>query len=727
MTVGTIAYMSPEQASGARQLDGRSDIYSLGCVLYEMLAGEPPYTGPTAHAIMAKRLSDPVPSIRRVRPAVPESLQETITLGLAPTPSDRIATAAELVQRLLSDAAGTASPSVLRTGLRRRWLATLGVATLGLVLVAIATLRLANWGGPDPGATMRIAVLPFENLGDSGDAYFADGMTDAVRGKLSGLPALQVIARHSSTEYKESRKSLKEIGRDLGVEYVLTGTVRWEKSAGVSQVQVSPELVQISTASTRWHQPFDAALTNVFQIQSEIAGRVAEALDVTLGSSEQGTPVRKPTRSLAAYDAYLKGQAQLNNFGVGAAREAAAHFAEAVTLDSSFVLAWAELSTAYSYLYYNSTPAPEDAARARHAADRALAIDPESAEAHAALGSYFYIETKDFARAVEAIATARRLAPGNPEMLATASDAERTMGHWERALELLQSAQALDPRSAGTARRLGYTHLWLRRYGEALEAFDRSTILTPTAFFGHQGKAMVLLAQGDLPAAQDVLRQASSVVEPAAIVAEMGNYWDLYWVLSEAQQEMLLRLTRAAFDDDPAVRAIVFAGTLWQRGDWARARAYADSARVAVEAQLREAPDDDQRHVFLGLAMAYLGRRAEAVSAGRRGLALRPLAKDAFSAPYLQHQLARIHIILGDHDEALDQLEPLLEVPYYLSPGWLGIDPNFDPLRGPLSAGHALVLRWRQYPRAGDGGRGIGGSMAHFRREGRRRHDSVRQ
>jgi serine/threonine protein kinase/tetratricopeptide (TPR) repeat protein len=690
MSVGTVAYMSPEQTGGERQVDGRSDVYSLGCVVYEMLAGEPPYTGPTAQAIIAKRFSDPVPSVRRIRPAVSEGLDHAVTRALAPVAADRYPTAADFAGDLTNpaiSAGGLPSAGHVRStqGTSARSAHRLRAVGAAVALGLLAAAGLMFWQrsqeGTENGPT-RLAVLPFENLGDLADAYFADGMTDAVRGKLSALPAFQVIARQSSMEYRQGRKSLKAIGRDLNVEYVVTGTVRWQKSPDVSRVQVSPELVQISTASTRWHQPFDAALTDVFQIQAEIAGRVAEALDVKLGDGEQGTLARRPTTSLAAYDAYLKGQSQWDVLGLEAAREAAAHFSEAVALDSTFVAAWAQLSTIYSNLYYNRTPAPEIAARARGAADRALAIDPESAEAHAALGRYFYFVTGDVARAAEAFATARRLAPGDPELLATASDAERSLGHWDRALELLQSAQELDPRSAGTSRRLGYTYLWLRRHREALEAFDRAIVLTPTSFFERQGKAMVFLAQGDLPAAQAVLRQASGVVEPATLVADMGSYWDLYWVLDAAQQDVLLRLTRASFGDDPAAQGTVFAGTLWQRGDRARARAYADSARVAIEAQLREAPEDGQRHVFLGLSLAYLGRAAEAVRAGERAVALRPLAKDAFAAPYLQHQLARIHIVLGQQEEALDQLEPLLKIPYYLSPAWLKIDPTFDPLRG---------------------------------------------
>jgi tetratricopeptide (TPR) repeat protein len=161
----------------------------------------------------------------------------------------------------------------------------------------------------------------------------------------------------------------------------------------------------------------------------------------------------------------------------------------------------------------------------------------------------------------------------------------------------------------------------------------------------------------------------------------MGTYYDLYWALDERQQALLRRLTAGPFDGDLGVWGLALAGAYEVHGDMKRARAYADSARIAFEQQLKAAPEDAQRLVLLGVALAYLGRRDEAIKAGERGLALRPPSQDASNGPYLQHQLARIFILLGEPEKALDNLEPLLRIPYYLSPGWLKIDPTFDPLR----------------------------------------------
>ena len=195
-----------------------------------------------------------------------------------------------------------------------------------------------------------------------------------------------------------------------------------------------------------------------------------------------------------------------------------------------------------------------------------------------------------------------------------------------------------------------------------------------------QGRAMVHVAQGDLAGARKVLRGAREV-DTEGLVAYMGNIWDLGWVLDDEHQRVLLGLGPDAFDDDRGTWAIVLAQVYVFRGDDARARSYADSARIAIEEQLRDTPDDPQRHTFLGLMLAYLGRRAEAMREGERAVALEPIAEDTFTGTYLQHQLARIYVLVGEPEKALDRLEPLLAMPYYLSPAWLRIDPNFAPLR----------------------------------------------
>jgi TolB-like protein/Flp pilus assembly protein TadD len=695
LTLGTPAYMSPEQASGARELDSRTDIYSLGAVLYEMLAGEPPFTGATPQALLARRVLEDAPPLRQQRPSTPEAVERAVAKALARTPADRFGSAADFARALeIRDApppagattAVSAAPAAARTPRRvpsalAFVLGLLVTATMGMLLWRQA--HRADPAGAD--GSRVVAVLPFENLGGADQEYFADGVTDAIRGKLAAIQGLQVIARSSSSAYRGSGKSPSQIADELGAQYLLTGTVRWERDASGNRVQVSPELVQIRSGgapTTQWQQPFNAGITDVFQVQADIAKQVAEALDLQLGESQRVVLSERPTANLAAYDAYLRGEELYDRGGADpvSTRTAIEAYERAVALDTGFVLAWAKLSRAYSQLYGNGGASADVAERARGAAQRALALAPGRPEALLALGDYYSYVPSDNTKALEQYALAQRTAPNHAEILSGAALSELSLGRWEESLAHFRHALALDPRSPRTAVRTARTLLWLRRYPEALAAADRAVALGPGVATIFENKVMVALAQGDLAEGRRILAAPPAGMDPTNLVTAMAQFWDLFWVLDEAQQRLLLLLPPSAFGESREGWGLALAGTYALRGDLAHSRAYADSARIALEEKLA-AQEDAQLHVLLGTALAYLGRREEAVREGRRAVAMLPLSKDAFSGAYVQHQLARIYILVGQPDQALEQLEPLLRAPYFLSPGWLRIDPTFDPLR----------------------------------------------
>jgi tetratricopeptide (TPR) repeat protein len=432
----------------------------------------------------------------------------------------------------------------------------------------------------------------------------------------------------------------------------------------------------------RWGQQFDAAMTSVFQVQADIAEQVAHALHVALGDSTKHALATSPTHNLPAYDAFLRGEAvwQARSDPLGL-RQALAAYEQAVALDSSFALAWAQLARVQAILYHNR-PTPAGAEAARRAAERALALAPTRPEGHRALGSYYSAVAKDNLRSFTEDSIALALAPNRAEYLRPVGSDEASLGRWQSARVHLEEAARLDPRSVGAAQLLGRVLLYTRHHSEAQQAFDRALRLDPTALDVRQYRAMAALAQGNLPAAQAVLRGFPKEVDPTELVAWVASYDDLYWVLDDAQQQLLLRLTPSGFDDNRGAWGIVLAQTYALHGNGAKARAYADSARLAFAQQLQDTPEDAQLHVFLGLALAYLGQKGEAIREGKRGVALGPISQDAFDGPYYEHQLARIYVLFGEPEKALDHLELLLRIPYFLSPGWLRIDPNFDPLRG---------------------------------------------
>jgi len=654
-----------------------------------------------------------------VRPNVPEPVDQAIRRALAPIAADRFATAAQFAQALVqadgpgtrgagvgeqassSTAPGTVvssqraatgtSATVAVRATERRFPLAAAALVVGLLIgvgVLFAWRRSEPGGAGARGGSNVLAVLPFENLGPSEDEYFADGVTDAVRGKLAALPSVQVIARSSSVPYKKAAKSPQEIARELGVRYLLTGTVRWEKGAGgANRVQVSPELVEVSSGAaprTRWQQAFDASLTDVFQVQADVATQVAQALGAALGSGERKALAAKPTRNLAAYDAYLKGEEISSGLAVidpVLLRRALGYYEQAVALDSAFALAWGRVSETNSLLYSLSVPTLDEAHASLAAAQRVTALAPESPDARRAMGFYYRTVTGDLPRALDEYTKGQQLAPNNPELLAGAAFVEEALGRWDAAEQHYRRSRTLDPGSVATTRRLAQVLAYRRRYPEALAMANRALALAPSNLVVVLVKAEIYLGQGDLAGAQRVLRAVPSDVEPAALGAFFANYDDMYWLLDEDQQQLVLRLTPSQFDSRAAwaaVRAQLHA----LRGDQALARAYADTGRIEFEKNLRDAPRDPQQHLFRGLMLAYLGRKDEAIREGLKGVELDPISQDAFAGPYMHLQLVRIYMLTGEQEKALDALEPLLKIPYSLSPGWLRVDPRFDPLRG---------------------------------------------
>ena len=510
-----------------------------------------------------------------------------------------------------------------------------------------------------------------------------------MRGKLAALPGLTVIARTSAAEYRKTTKPPAQIAGELGVRYLLTGTVRFARLPdGTSHVQVSPELVEVPAAGTpqvRWQEPFDAVLADVFGVQRDIATRVVDAMQLALGSADRARIAEVPTTNPAAYDAYLRGEAERNR---GAStdppslRRAIAHYERAVALDSGLAAGWSRLAVARASLYVMGTPTPELARQTRAAAERAAAADPDGVEGYRAWAVYYDVVAHDTPRALQAVDAARRRAPREEWLLVMAANVNLTLGRFAEALRDRQALVALDPRNPGRAGAVTEILLHVRRLPEARAAASRARALAPQSLGAIHMQIRVELLAGDSAAARRLLTAAAREVDPTELAVYLASYEELGWFLDDAAQRRLLTLGPEAFYDDPAVWAMVRTMLHHWRGDTAQARIWADTARRHFREQARAVPDDAQRQVFLGVALAYLGRRAEAVAAGERARRLLPVERDAYYGPYVEHQLVRIHLLTGDRERALDGLERLLGLPYSLTPGWLRLDPTFAPLRG---------------------------------------------
>ena len=584
------------------------------------------------------------------------------------------------------DASIGRTPASSRTT-RARWglYATIGGIAGVLVVAGVGYHAWPGPGGPNRsrGVPPILAVLPFTHEGPAADGYLADGITDDIRGRLAGLPGLRVIAGASSARFATAHDGVQRIGQELGATYLLTGRVIRASPNDSTHWRVTPELIRVSDATTEWTKPFDAAQTQIVDVQSRVAASVVQALHVDLTDSARAALSRLPTENGAAYDAYLRGSQIFASAPADAPviRNAVSELERAVALDTTFAPAWAQLAVARTRLYENSgTLQRFDITRAKFAAERALALDSTLPNARAAMAGYYQVGENDQPAALRQLRAGLRYAPRDPSLLTLVALSERAEGQWDSAVGHLRQAQAIDPRDGTVLYDLGVTLFVLRRFPEARVAAQQAAAIEPSAQ-GLQLVSMLSLADGDLPAAREVMTQAGRTLDQTSLVTFVATYGDQYWVLDDQQQALLRRLTPSSFGDDRFNWSYALAQMAWLAGDSAAVRAYADTARREGEASSRNDPAEPQTHAMVGVAHAMLGHREAALREGLLAASLCPIEKDALTSVYVLQQLARIYILLGDDDRAVATTKVLLQIPSYVSAGWLRVDPTFAPLK----------------------------------------------
>jgi TolB-like protein/Flp pilus assembly protein TadD len=536
-----------------------------------------------------------------------------------------------------------------------------------------------------------IAVLPFENLSDDkANAYFAHGIQDEILMRLSKIADLKVISRTSTQHYKSAPENLPEIAKQLGVAHILEGRVQKSGDA----VRVNVQLIKAANDSQLWADTFDRKLTDMFSVESEVAKTIANQLQAHISGREEQVIAAKPTDNPEAYDAYLRGVGYTLKPGTTAATALGAqkYLREAVRLDPKFALGWALLSYVNSLGYLATTLQPTVALReeARQAAETALSLQPNLAEAVLAKGYYHYACLKDYGTAVRYFEEARQFLPNDsriPEFLAYVA---RRRGQWDQSESFFNEAERLDPRNIELLTQHAISYVSLRRFPEALRKLDQVRNITPDDVDTLAQKAAIAQAEGDLPRAAALL----APLRPAADLTAALETQVYQGILERRSAPIIPRLKGILAKPDPTLGYLNGELRFWLgwaqevAGDHAASQETWRQARSELESFLKEQPGN---YTLIGdLALTNMGLRdkAAALALSEQAIAVNPIAKDAVTGPIPIEILARVAAQMGEPDRAIAALQKLLSIPYAgpfpagpLTPALLRLDPMFDSLR----------------------------------------------
>ena len=559
-------------------------------------------------------------------------------------------------------------------------------ASAGRATASLATTAAAATAPAVPSISPKsIAVLPFENLSeDKANAFFASGIQDEILTRLSKIGALKVISRTSTQQYQSNPGNLIEIAKQLGVANILEGSVQKAGDA----VHINVQLINAATDEHLWAESYDRELKNIFGVEGEVAGAIAQALRTTLTGSEEKAMAEKPTQNVEAYNSYLRGlsieRAQYNYWAYQRAADA---YAQAVQFDPEFAQAWARLAVLRSFLYFNTIDRRTNSAAAvQLAADRAMAIAPDAAESWIARGAYLYRVVRDFEESVSAYQEAEKRSPNNAYLLENLAYVQRRLGRWQDAETNFKKAIELDPRDVAMLSSVGAEfYSYLRRFDDARALLDRAVAIEPQSETAHSGKADILQKEDRLA---DAARELAQIPEDST---------DDYVVNSRVQQALyernfekviavVERKLQALKPDEPLDTFTQIA--LVELGfcqEWTGKHAEARQTFARALQSIKPTPDTvvgpEANGVPSTLALAYagLGEKQKALEQAQQGVS--EYHDDAINQPGAMIVLAQIQALFGDHEAAIAALPHLLDVPAGLTRANLKLDPFWDPLR----------------------------------------------
>ena len=539
-----------------------------------------------------------------------------------------------------------------------------------------------------------IAVLPFQNFSDKPEnAFFADGIQDDILTNLSKIGDLKVISRTSVMGYRDKAKSVRQIGKELGVSAILEGSVRREGN----RVRVNVQLINADNDQHLWAEDYDRELTDVFAIQTDLAQKIASELKAQLSPNEKAMIERRPTENGEAYLAYLEAHNQQAAMEDRAKLTQARRLYErAIQLDPKFVLAIANLSILHSWFYHTLEPIDAERESAKDYADRALALAPDLPEAHLAKGYSLYYGARDYEGALREFAVAQRGLPNDSDVYLVTGAIQRRQGKWQESTANLEKAVSLDPKHTWPLQNLFFNYEMLRDFDSASRVIDRALAIDPKSFSLRALKAKLALhLRGDLTVAEKGLAEFEQAETQGKLPKDLGPETKIQFQLGKAGILMFQRKFPEALQ---AVQRIpqgelnaspealydvrISEGILLERtGQSAEAHATFLKVKEIAEAAVRDAPNDPTRHAKLGRVLAYLGEKEAAIAEAKKATELLPESIDAFSGPDMTQTLAEVYAVTGENAKAIELIDGLLSRPAPLTVAFLKIDPSVDLLR----------------------------------------------
>jgi serine/threonine-protein kinase len=569
------------------------------------------------------------------------------------------------------------------------------VAAIGVLLfTGYSTVNRLRMRSTSPNSS-RIAILPFKNLGESMHAQFATAITEEVTTRLAGVPGLHVISRTSAEEYQRTGKKTSDIGKDLGAEYVLEGSVLWNQgtmAVGANQIRITAQLIRAADDVHLWAQTYDYQFKDLFKAQNDIATRVVREIRGQLAPADLRITQDQATRNPDAYRAYLEGRfyASRPDFSEENLRLTIRGYERAVALDENFFVALAALTRAQiEMVRLGYDLSQERKALIRQGVER-LRHGPSAVETHIVLGSYWIVIEHDPERGLSEFEAAERLEPTNTEILSLRSRLLQRVGRWDESIAELRRIVDQRPQDAFVLARIALGCNGVGRYAEAQHYADRSIALERDQVLAYLQKVWgTWLWKGDLDGARLLIGQLPD--------ANDWRFVELHFLqaLYERQYEVAVKALAPLSGDwmrttIVAWPVVLYEAQVWRlSGEHARARAKFETARRLLEAEMRDAPDDPRLHISLGIAYAGLGRKSDALRETNQTLGF-PLARVGLEGSVFIELAALVSTMVGNHDDALGYLQTLLAMPAHFSPQLLRLDPRWDPLR--TEPGYARLL-----------------------------------